>query len=93
MSPSMSNRPVIRPSTTPNSPRSSRFQVSGDVDRAREIADAAREVLDYHDFPRYSFVTVVDCYIIDEVHLLDSDERGRCSRWPLPDCDGSVTRA
>ncbi|MGM0604819.1 MAG: DEAD/DEAH box helicase [Halobacteriota archaeon] len=29
-----------------------------------------------HDSPRYSFVTDVDCCVIDEVHLLDSDGRG-----------------
>ncbi len=29
-----------------------------------------------HDSPRYSFITGVDCVIIDEVHLLDSDGRG-----------------
>ena len=26
-----------------------------------------------HDSPRYGFVTDVDCVVIDEVHLLDSD--------------------
>ncbi|WP_290816675.1 DEAD/DEAH box helicase [Halovivax sp.] len=29
-----------------------------------------------HDAARYSFVTDVDCCVIDEVHLLDSDRRG-----------------
>jgi replicative superfamily II helicase len=29
-----------------------------------------------HDSPRYSFITDVDCVIVDEVHLLDSDGRG-----------------
>ncbi len=29
-----------------------------------------------HDSPRYSFITNVDCVIIDEVHLLDADGRG-----------------
>jgi replicative superfamily II helicase len=29
-----------------------------------------------HDSPRYDFVTDVDCVVIDEVHLLDSDSRG-----------------
>ena len=29
-----------------------------------------------HDSPRYSFITGVDCVIVDEVHLLDSDGRG-----------------
>jgi replicative superfamily II helicase len=29
-----------------------------------------------HDSPRYGFVTDVDCVVIDEVHLLDSDSRG-----------------
>jgi replicative superfamily II helicase len=29
-----------------------------------------------HDSPRYSFVTDVDCVVIDEVHLLDSESRG-----------------
>ncbi|MFC7071483.1 DEAD/DEAH box helicase [Halovenus rubra] len=38
-----------------------------------EKADSATRK---HDSRRYSFVTDVDCCIIDEVHLLDSDERG-----------------
>ena len=38
-----------------------------------EKADSATRK---HDSPRYSFVTDVDCCVIDEVHLLDSDERG-----------------
>jgi len=38
-----------------------------------EKADSATRK---HDSARYSFVTDVDCCIIDEVHLLDSDERG-----------------
>ena len=38
-----------------------------------EKADSATRK---HDSPRYSFVTDVDCCIIDEVHLLDSDKRG-----------------
>ena len=29
-----------------------------------------------HDSPRYSFITDIDCCVIDEVHLLDSDGRG-----------------
>jgi replicative superfamily II helicase len=29
-----------------------------------------------HDSPRYQFVTDVDCVVIDEVHLLDSESRG-----------------
>ena len=29
-----------------------------------------------HDSARYSFVTDVDCVVIDEVHLLDSEKRG-----------------
>jgi replicative superfamily II helicase len=29
-----------------------------------------------HDSARYAFVTDVDCCVIDEVHLLDSDKRG-----------------
>jgi replicative superfamily II helicase len=29
-----------------------------------------------HDSPRYAFVTDVDCVVIDEVHLLDSESRG-----------------
>jgi replicative superfamily II helicase len=38
-----------------------------------EKADSATRK---HDSPRYSFVTAVDCCVIDEVHLLDSDKRG-----------------
>ena len=38
-----------------------------------EKADSATRK---HDSPRYSFVTNVDCCVIDEVHLLDSDRRG-----------------
>jgi len=38
-----------------------------------EKADSATRK---YDSRRYSFVTDVDCCIIDEVHLLDSDERG-----------------
>ncbi len=38
-----------------------------------EKADSATRK---HDSPRYSFVTDVDCCVIDEVHLLDSDTRG-----------------
>ena len=38
-----------------------------------EKADSATRK---HDTSRYSFVTGVDCCVIDEVHLLDSDERG-----------------
>jgi replicative superfamily II helicase len=38
-----------------------------------EKADSATRK---HDSPRYSFVTGVDCCVIDEVHLLDSDRRG-----------------
>jgi replicative superfamily II helicase len=38
-----------------------------------EKADSATRK---HDSSRYSFVTDVDCCIIDEVHLLDSDRRG-----------------
>jgi replicative superfamily II helicase len=38
-----------------------------------EKADSATRK---HDSRRYSFVTDIDCCIIDEVHLLDSDERG-----------------
>ncbi|WP_247005707.1 DEAD/DEAH box helicase [Halorientalis litorea] len=38
-----------------------------------EKADSATRK---HDSPRYEFVTDVDCCIIDEVHLLDSDKRG-----------------
>jgi len=38
-----------------------------------EKADSATRK---HDSPRYSFVTDVDCCVIDEVHLLDSDKRG-----------------
>jgi replicative superfamily II helicase len=29
-----------------------------------------------HDSPRYAFVTDVECVVIDEVHLLDSESRG-----------------
>ncbi|WP_255151584.1 DEAD/DEAH box helicase [Halorarius halobius] len=29
-----------------------------------------------HDSPRYAFIKQVDCCVIDEVHLLDSDKRG-----------------
>ncbi|SEO62073.1 Replicative superfamily II helicase [Halogranum amylolyticum] len=29
-----------------------------------------------HESPRYSFITQVDCCVIDEVHLLDSEQRG-----------------
>jgi len=38
-----------------------------------EKADSATRK---HDSPRYSFVTDVDCVVIDEVHLLDSETRG-----------------
>jgi replicative superfamily II helicase len=38
-----------------------------------EKADSATRK---HDSPRYSFVTDVDCCVIDEVHLLDSEKRG-----------------
>jgi len=38
-----------------------------------EKADSATRK---HDTPRYGFVTDVDCCVIDEVHLLDSDRRG-----------------
>ena len=38
-----------------------------------EKADSATRK---HDSRRYSFVTDVDCCLIDEVHLLDSDRRG-----------------
>ena len=38
-----------------------------------EKADSATRK---HDSRRYSFVSDVDCCVIDEVHLLDSDERG-----------------
>ncbi|MHB9287248.1 DEAD/DEAH box helicase [Halobacteriales archaeon Cl-PHB] len=38
-----------------------------------EKADSATRK---HDSRRYSFVTDVDCVVIDEVHLLDSDRRG-----------------
>jgi replicative superfamily II helicase len=38
-----------------------------------EKADSATRK---HDSPRYEFVTDVECCIIDEVHLLDSDKRG-----------------
>ena len=38
-----------------------------------EKADSATRK---HDSPRYSFITDVDCCVIDEVHLLDSDRRG-----------------
>lgn len=38
-----------------------------------EKADSATRK---HDSPRYSFITDVDCVVIDEVHLLDSDRRG-----------------
>ncbi|PSP68877.1 DEAD/DEAH box helicase [Halobacteriales archaeon QS_1_69_70] len=38
-----------------------------------EKADSATRK---HDSPRYAFVTDVDCCVIDEVHLLDSDRRG-----------------
>ncbi|WP_299236099.1 DEAD/DEAH box helicase [Natronomonas sp.] len=38
-----------------------------------EKADSATRK---HDSPRYSFMTDVDCCVIDEVHLLDSDRRG-----------------
>jgi replicative superfamily II helicase len=38
-----------------------------------EKADSATRK---HDSPRYQFITDVDCCVIDEVHLLDSDERG-----------------
>ncbi|PSP43552.1 DEAD/DEAH box helicase [Halobacteriales archaeon QH_6_64_20] len=38
-----------------------------------EKADSATRK---HDSPRYSFITDVDCCVIDEVHLLDADRRG-----------------
>ena len=38
-----------------------------------EKADSATRK---HDSHRYSFITDVDCCVIDEVHLLDSDRRG-----------------
>ncbi|ELZ29164.1 DEAD/DEAH box helicase [Halosimplex carlsbadense 2-9-1] len=38
-----------------------------------EKADSATRK---HDSPRYSFITDVDCCVIDEVHLLDSEKRG-----------------
>jgi replicative superfamily II helicase len=38
-----------------------------------EKADSATRK---HDTPRYSFIADVDCCVIDEVHLLDSDRRG-----------------
>jgi replicative superfamily II helicase len=38
-----------------------------------EKADSATRK---HDSPRYSFITDVDCCVIDEVHLLDSEQRG-----------------
>jgi len=38
-----------------------------------EKADSATRK---HDSARYSFVTDVDCVVIDEVHLLDSEKRG-----------------
>jgi len=38
-----------------------------------EKADSATRK---HDSRRYSFVTDVDCVVVDEVHLLDSDRRG-----------------
>jgi replicative superfamily II helicase len=38
-----------------------------------EKADSATRK---HDSPRYSFMTDIDCVVIDEVHLLDSDRRG-----------------
>ncbi len=38
-----------------------------------EKADSATRK---HDSPRYAFITDVDCCVIDEVHLLDSDRRG-----------------
>ncbi len=38
-----------------------------------EKADSATRK---HDSPRYSFITDIDCCVIDEVHLLDSDRRG-----------------
>ena len=38
-----------------------------------EKADSATRK---HDSARYAFVTDVDCCVIDEVHLLDSDKRG-----------------
>ena len=38
-----------------------------------EKADSATRK---HDSARYSFVTDVDCVVIDEVHLLDSERRG-----------------
>ncbi len=38
-----------------------------------EKADSATRK---HDSPRYAFMTDVDCCVIDEVHLLDSEKRG-----------------
>ena len=38
-----------------------------------EKADSATRK---HDTPRYEFITDIDCCVIDEVHLLDSDRRG-----------------
>ncbi|WP_418281395.1 DEAD/DEAH box helicase [Halorubrum sp. DTA98] len=38
-----------------------------------EKADSATRK---HDSTRYSFITDVDCVVIDEVHLLDSEKRG-----------------
>ena len=38
-----------------------------------EKADSATR---NHDSARYSFVTDVDCVVVDEVHLLDSEKRG-----------------
>ena len=38
-----------------------------------EKADSATRK---HESPRYAFITAIDCCVIDEVHLLDSDRRG-----------------
>lgn len=47
-----------------------------------------------HDSPRYEFITDVGCCVIDEVHLLDSENRGsvlevtisRLRRLAAPHC-------
>jgi len=44
--------------------------------RARDDAEKADSATRKHDSGRYSFITDVDCVVIDEVHLLDSEKRG-----------------
>ncbi len=54
-----------------------------------EKADSATRK---HETSRYSFITDVDCCVIDEVHLLDSDRRGAVLEVTVSRSAGSVTR-